>query len=297
MKLGVVIPVLTDCEIESRYSAIESACAECEVDFEVIFAFSGKLNSTFSKVRSTFIENKKVKAFKVDKNVNEHKLITVALKHCEKYDATIIYSAKENINVDVVKAFITSWRAGNKLVYLKKVYSHPKKLWVSLKRWIYSLGIKLMGLFKDFNAETDIQLLDLDVVKTVNQLPEKNRHLRTLDSFIGYNYDIIKMEIDSKMKENGKHYVEKTKGYKVSLILSTIFSILSLTAIVFGVLIPSLGWEVRLLWQIIIWFTGFVCLMFALVFYTKQQLALRIGKLVDPRELKDLERNIEKYNF
>ena len=99
------------------------------------------------------------------------------------------------------------------------------------------------------------------------------------------------------MKENGKHYVEKTKGYKVSLTLSTIFSILSLTAIVFGVLIPSLGWEVRLLWQIIIWFTGFVCLMFVLVFYTKQQLALRIGKLVDPRELKDLERNIEKYNF
>lgn len=297
MKIGFVIPVLTDCDIEGRYAAIESACIDCEAEFEVIFAFSGKLNSTFSKVRSTFIENKKVKAFKVDRNVNEHKLITIAMQHCKKYDATIIYSAKENVNSDVVKAFITSWKAGNKLVYLKKVYSHPKKLWVSLKRWIYSIGIKIMGLFKDFNAETDIQLLDQDVVKTINQLPEKNRHLRTLDSFIGYNYDIIKMEVDAKMKDNSRQYVEKTKGYKISSLICSIFAIFSITALVFGILIPVLGWKVRIFWQIVLWLAWLVCVVFALVFYTRQQLALRVGKVVDIKELKDLERNIEKYNF
>ena len=37
------------------------------------------------------------------------------MEKCEDYDATIIYAGKEEINVDVVKAFITSHQAGNKI--------------------------------------------------------------------------------------------------------------------------------------------------------------------------------------
>ncbi len=296
MKIGFVVPVLAECNVKECYKTIETACKDCDCEFEVIFAFNGKLNSTFSKVRSTYVENKRVKAFKIDQNVNEHKLITVALKHCMEYDATIIYSAKETINGDVIKAFITSWKAGNKLVYLKKVYSYPKKIWVGLQRLIYSLGIKLMGLFKDFNAETDIQLLDNDVVKTINQLPEKNRHLRTLDSFIGYNYDIIKMEVDAKMKDK-RQYIEKTKSYKVSAGLSTTFLCLSVIAFVFAILIPVLEWKVGLIWLITLWLAWFVLLAFSVVFYTKQMLALRVGKTVPVTEIDALFKNIEKYNF
>ena len=296
MKVGFIIPIVSECDLRTSYNAIESACKDCDVDFEVIFAFSGKLNRTFSQVRSTYIENKKVKAFKVDKNVNEHKLITVAMKYCEGFGATIIYSAKEIVNADVVKAFITSWKAGNKLVYLKKIYSHPKKFGVALKRMFYALGIKLLGLFKDFCAETDIQLLDNDVVKTINQLPEKNRHLRVLDSFIGYNYDIIKMEVDSKMKDS-KLYLEKTKSYKVNVALASVFTVMFLTALTFSILIPVLNWKVKFLWQIVLWLSTLILMVFALVFFTRQQLSLRVGKAVDIKEINDLQKNIEKYNF
>ncbi len=296
MKIGFVVPVLAECNVAESYATIERACKESECDFEVIFAFNGKLNSAFSKVRSTYIENSRVKAFKIDQNVNEHKLITVGMKYCTDYDATIIYSAKETINADVIKAFIASWKAGNKLVYLKKVYSYPKKIWVGFQRLIYAIGIKLMGLFKDFGAETDIQLLDKDVVKTINQLPEKNRHLRTLDSFIGYNYDIIKMEVDSKLKDK-RQYVEKTKSYKVSYALTTLFFVLSLVTLTFAILIPSLGWKVGVLWQVAIWLAWFILVMFDLVFYTRQTLALRVGHAVGLREIESLYNNIEKYNF
>ncbi len=296
MKVGFVIPVLAECNVGECYETIESACNDCGCEFEVMFAFNGKLNSTFSKVRSTYIENKKVKAFKIDQNVNEHKLITVALNFCADYDATIIYSAKETINADVIKAFITSWKAGNKLVYLKKVYSFPKKIWVGLQRLVYSLGTKIMGLFKDFNAETDIQLLDKDVVKTINQLPEKNRHLRTLDSFIGYNYDIIKMEVDSKMKDK-RQYIEKTKSYKVSSALSTAFMVLSMAVFIVCLLIPILNLNVRAIWLITLWLLWFVLLAFGVVFYTRKMLALRVGKTVPAKEIDALYKNIEKYNF
>ena len=296
MKVAFVIPVLSDCDIKQRFDAVEQACKECDINFEIIFAFNNKLNNMFSQVRSTFIENKKVKAFKVNRTVNQHKLITIAMKGCEDYDATIIYSGKETINVDVVKAFLTSWKAGNKIVYLKKVYSSPKKIWVWFKSLIYRLGTKIMGVFKDMGAETDIQLLDKDVVITINQLPEKNRHLRTLDAFVGYNTDIIKMEVDSKIKDS-KSYVEKTKKYKLNLTLSIVFLVLSVLTLTTGILSVTLHWKMRWMLTMLIWIGFLIMGLFSLVFFTKKELLIRVGDSEDMSDIDELLNKMEKYNF
>lgn len=296
MKIAFIVPVLSDCDINQRYEAIESACRDAEVNFEIIFAFNNKLNNMFSKVRSSFINNKKVKAFQVNKMVNQHKLITIAMKCCESYDATIIYSGKETFNYDVIKAFISSWKAGNKVVYLKKVFSGFKRIWTAVKNSIYWLGTKLMGVYKDIGAETDIQLLDKDVVITINQLPEKNRHLRTLDSFIGYNTDVIKMQVDSKIKDS-KYYVEKTKKYNFSNMVSWIFFGLSLGLFAVGILSIALKWDFRIGVDLLIWVGGVILALFSLVYFTRKNLLLRVGDSEDMSDLNEIIEKMEKYNF
>ena len=296
MKVAFIVPILAECDINQRFEAIESACRDSDVNFEIIFAFNNKLNNMFSKVRSVFLENKKVKAFQVNKTVNEHKLITIAMRECEDYDATIIYSGKENTNVDVIKAFITSWKAGNKVVYLKKVYSGFKKLGVAIKNGFYWLGTKLLGVYKDIGAETDIQLFDKDVVITINQLPDKNRHLRTLDSFIGYNTDVIKMVVDSKMKDS-KSYIEKTKKYKLSNALSWIFLTLTVGLLTLGVLTIALNWNIRFVFDLLIWGGVVIFSMFTLIFFTKKTLQLRVGDSEDMSDIEEIVNKMEKYNY
>ena len=296
MKLAFIIPVLSECDIVQRQEAISAACKDVEVDYDIIFAFNNKLNNVFSKVRSTFIDHKNIRAFKVNKSVNQHKLITIAMRGCEEYDATIIYSGKETVNVDVVKTFITSWKAGNKVVYLKKVYSGFKKIWSGLKSAVYWLGTKLMGVFKDVGAETDIQLLDKDVVITINQLPEKNRHLRTLDSFIGYNTDVIKMEVDSKIKDS-KSYIEKTKKYKLANILAYVFLGFSLSLLLVSVFSLTFEWNIGFIFNLLIALGFVVMTMFSLVFYTKKVLLVRVGDSEDMSDITEIENKMEKYNF
>ena len=296
MKVAFIVPILAECDINQRFEAIESACRDSDVNFEIIFAFNNKLNNMFSKVRSVFLENKKVKAFQVNKTVNEHKLITIAMRECEGYDATVIYSGKENTNVDVIKAFITSWKAGNKVVYLKKVYSGFKKFGVAIKNAFYWLGTKLLGVYKDIGAETDIQLFDKDVVITINQLPDKNRHLRTLDSFIGYNTDVIKMVVDSKMKDS-KSYVEKTKKYKLSNALSWIFLTLTIGLLALGVLTIALNWNIRFVFDLLIWGGVVIFSMFTLIFFTKKTLQLRVGDSEDMSDIEEIVNKMEKYNY
>ena len=116
MKIGFIVPLLDEYDLEKNVDTITKSCAESNVDFDIIFALNSKLSATFTKIRNLYVENTAVKAFMVDRPVDQHKLITLAMEKCEDYDATIIYSGKEEVNADVIKAFITSYAAGNKIV-------------------------------------------------------------------------------------------------------------------------------------------------------------------------------------
>ena len=293
MKVAFIIPVLSEIDLTKTYNKINEAC---DIEHDIFFAINGKLNSFFTQVRTTFLNDSSVKAFMVDRPVNEHKLITLGMDMTEDYDATIIYSGKEIPNVDVIKAFLSSWSAGNKIVYLKKQYSGFKKLWVNIKRSIYSLGIKMLGIFKDRCAETDIQLLDQDVVKTINQLPQKNRQLRVLDSFVGYPTDVIQLEIDSKMKEN-KNYDEKIKAYKSCGFISSLSLIIGLLSIAAGVAGILLSWTISPVVYIALFTLGIFSLILSFVFATKKQLHFRVGQLFELAEINDLRNKLEKYNI
>lgn len=293
MKIAFIIPIIDEINFERTFRKISDSC---EMDFDVYFAINGKLNSLFTQIRSTFANEPKVKAFMVDRPVNEHKLITLGMAMTGEYDATIIYSGKEEPNGDVIKAFISSWKSGNKIVYLKKEYSSMKRLWIKIKRGLYRMFIKMLGIFKDICAETDIQLLDQDVVKTINQLPQKNRQLRVLDSFVGYPTDIIQIEIDYKMKEN-KKYDEKSKAYKTYGAVSGFSLVLSLLLIAFGIVGISLKWELHPLIYISSFTVGIFGILLSSIFATRRTLVFRVGTLVEQSELNDLKNKLEKYNI
>ena len=294
MKVAFIVPVLSEINLQKTFNRISESCPDD--DFDVYFAINGKLNSFFTQVRTTFLSESRVKAFMVDRPVNEHKLITLGMEMTEDYDSTIIYSGKEEPNKDVIKAFLSSWKAGNKIVYLKKEYSGFKKIWVKLKRAIYSLGIKMLGIFKDRCAETDIQLLDQDVVKTINQLPSKNRQLRVLDSFVGYPTDTIQLEIDQKMKEN-KNYDEKIKAYKVCGIASLSCILLGIITIALGTVGIVLNWSMSAVIYITLFAIGLLALVMSFVFATKKTLHFRVGQQIEITELNYLRNKIEKYNI
>lgn len=296
MKIGFIVPLLDEYDLEKNVDTITKSCAESNVDFDIIFALNSKLSATFTKIRNLYVENTAVKAFMVDRPVDQHKLITLAMEKCEDYDATIIYSGKEEVNADVIKAFITSYAAGNKIIYLKKVYRGFKKVWAGIKSMFYALGIKLLGVYKDVNAETDIQLLDNDVVKTINQLPGKNRQLRTLDALLYYSTDIIHLEVDSKEVIN-PNYVHKDKTYVKNAIVAYTSLGLGIVCAILSTIALAVGWRWFYLIHIVLWIMFLVGLSLFVVFNTRKILTFRAGGYIEPSEFVSLKDKIEYYNM
>ena len=133
-------------------------------------------------------------------------------------------------------------------------------------------------------------------MKTINQLPAKNRQLRVLDSFVGYPTDVIQLEIDSKSKDN-KLYEEKNKAYKVCGISSISCLLAGLILIALGVVGIVLGWEILAVIYIIIFCTGLLAIILSFVFDTRRRLHYRVGQITEIPELNDLRNKIEKYNI
>lgn len=293
MAIGVVIPVLEEINVKKRYETLKEVCEKNGVDFDIVFVLNGNANASFTNIRKEFTEVDNVRAIKLDMMVDEHKLITVAMKYCENYDATIIYSSKEDMDAEVLSSFITSWKAGNKIVYVKKTIKGFKGFLLKIKEFFYKLGIKILNVFRDYYAENDIQLLDQEVVRTINQLPTKNRQLRVLDSFVGYNVDIVTAEQDGKPS---KIYNVKTKYYWINLAVSlglcffgVVFFIISLV----GTILSSISVAgLLILWLLFIVF-GFMAYIFAV----KTMLVHRVGENYDAHEIKTLHDRAEKYNM
>jgi len=296
MRVGFIIPVLDEYDVDTAYNNIEAACIASDYDFDVVFALNSKLNVVFTKIRNTFSAKKNVRALKVEQDCNQQKLITIAMLSMEQYDAVIIYSGKEEINADVVKAFLASHQAGNKIVYLKKVYRGFAKFTSFLKQSFYKLGIKMLGIYKDVCAETDIQLLDQEVVKTVNKLPGKNQQLRTLDGFVYFSTDIIHLEVDHKEFVN-PIYQDKLPGHKRNAVLAAAMFAISLGFVATSIILLALSVNIHFLFHLG-FALGFVLFaFFGVVINTKRRLNLRVGKEIPEAELRSIKNQCEYYNL
>ena len=153
-----------------------------------------------------------------------------------------------------------------------------------------------METSKDYLAENDIQLLDRDVVITINQLPAKNQQLRTLDSFVGYNVDMVHMEVNAKQKEDSA-YTPKTKSYLTAKVLTVLFLLLSVVGLGVGLVSIPLKLNLHIGIHIGLIASFVVCAIFAFLFNAKRNLALRVGQLIDESALKIAKEKLERYNF
>ena len=296
MKIGFIVPLLDEYDVEVAYKNIDKACKDTNVSYEIIFALSNKLNLLFTKIRNVFVENAKIKAFMADRPVSEHKLITMAMQESESYDAIVIYSGKEDTNADVIKAFISSWQAGNKIVYLRKVYRGFARFTNFIKTIFYKLGIMVLGIFNDVCAENDIQLLDADVVKTINQLPNKNQLLRTLDSLIYYAVDVIHLEVDPNEFVN-PIYTEKGKDVVKHNIVSYVSLGVAIVSGLVSIILMLSNANAHFMVHLALW-AVFVCAMFVFIVYqTKRVLAVRVGQEIDINELDSIKNKTEYYNI
>ena len=184
--LSIIVPCFDEqAVIVDTYNEINDVLSANNFDIEIIFIDDGSVDDTFSILHEISEKDSRVKIISFSRNFGHQAAVTAGLDHSTG-DVVSIIDADLQDPPDVIISMIEEWEKGAKVVY--GVRKNRKES--IYKKVSYYVFYRLYSAFSDISVALDsgdFCLIDREVVDKINNLPEKNRFVRGLRSWVGYN--------------------------------------------------------------------------------------------------------------
>jgi glycosyltransferase involved in cell wall biosynthesis len=193
--ISLIIPAYNeeDCvdELAKRLSQVFDA--ETHYDFEVIIIENGSIDSTWEKLQVISKADNRFKILKLSRNFRMDGGLTAGLDYVNG-DACVLMTADLQDPPELIPTFLRKWEEGFENVYgivTKREGTGPIRTMNS--RLFYWLAGKLTDGRIPRNA-SDFRLVDRKVYIAVRGMTERNRFVRGLFAWAGFNSIGIPME-------------------------------------------------------------------------------------------------------
>ena len=310
-KISVIIPMyfeeLVAEECYKRVSTVLKAINNYE--YEIIFINDGSTDKTLEILESIAKNDNRVKVISFSRNFGHQAAVTAGLKEVTGNVAVIIDADLQD-PPELIPEMVKLWEEGNEVVYGKRKTRDGESVF---KLMTAKMFYKTLNYFSDVDIPKDtgdFRLVDRKVVDKMNSLPEHNKFLRGLWSWLGYKQYAFEYERKERFAGKTKYPLKKmlklaadgiisfsSKPIKIVGILGLISIILSFIILIYALI--SYAFKLNNL------SAGWTSLMCALTFFSGIQLlslwiiSEYIGRIYDetkgrPQYIIDKKINIEK---
>ncbi|WP_017220037.1 glycosyltransferase family 2 protein [Moritella dasanensis] len=196
--LSIVIPfynedeVLTDCHqrVVAVLNTLQQPC-------EIIYVDDGSNDDSWSQVIAFTANNHTVRCIKLSRNFGKEAAMTAGMANTVGR-AVILLDADLQDPPELIPEMISEWENGYDVVNMQRKERHGEN-W--LKRSTAYLFYKLINRLADIEMPRnvgDFRLLDRKVVDVINELPERNRFMKGLLSWPGFNTCTLQFDRDAR---------------------------------------------------------------------------------------------------
>lgn len=205
-KVSVVIPMYYEQEVvDVCYKKVKKVLEELKEKYEheIIFINDGSKDKTLDILQDIAKVDKNVKIISFSRNFGHQAAVTAGLKYVTG-NAIIIIDADLQDPPELIPDMIEKWEQGYEVIYGKRKKRNGESAFKLLTaKAFYTTLNKLSDV--DIPGDTgDFRLVDKKVVDVINSLPEHNKFLRGLFSWVGFE----QYEYEYERKER---YAGKTK--------------------------------------------------------------------------------------
>jgi dolichol-phosphate mannosyltransferase len=236
--ISVVIPVFNEEEnLASLHARLIAALDSTRLRYEIIFVDDGSRDGSVPHLRLLAADDSRVVLVELARNFGHQVAISAGLDHA-RGDGVIIMDADLQDPPEVLPQFIDKWREGHDVVYA--IRAQRKESW--MKRAAYAVFYRLLQRVANIDIPLDAGdfcIMDRRVVDLLTGMPERNRFVRGIRSWVGL--DQVGLAYERHARRAGKPKFTFTRLVYLALDGLVSFSYLPLR------IITMLGFGVSLL--------------------------------------------------
>ena len=202
-KISVVIPMYFEEEVANEcYNRTKKILNSLNnYEHEIVFVNDGSKDKTLEILANIAKNDMCVKILSFSRNFGHQAAVTAGLKYTTG-DAVVIMDADLQDPPEVIIEMIELWEHGNEVIYaIRKSREGESRFKLFTAKMFYKIlnGLSDVDIPKDTG---DFRLADRKVVDVINSLPEHNKFLRGLFSWVGFKQ--IPLEYERKQRFAGK---------------------------------------------------------------------------------------------
>jgi len=206
--ISIVVPAFNEQEgIEELYRRVTSASAVWGEDFELIVVDDGSSDKTMEICERLAGADSRLKIVSLSRNFGHQPAVSAGLAHASG-SVVAVLDADLQDPPEELKPFIDKIREGFDVVYAVRT----KRKEGPFKRLAYYLYYRILNRLATLEIPLDAGdfcVMRGDVVAAINQLPERNRFVRGLRTWVGYRQTGMTYERQSRFAGEPKYTFRK----------------------------------------------------------------------------------------
>ncbi|MBL8226718.1 MAG: glycosyltransferase family 2 protein [Chromatiales bacterium] len=205
--LSVIVPAYNEAEvIEVFHERLIAVLAGAGVTFEIIYADDGSTDATPRILATLRAQDSRVGILRLSRNFGKEQAMSAGLKHA-RGAVIVVIDADLQDPPELIPRMLAAWRAGADVVDMRR-RSRAGESW--LKRTTAHLFYRAINRLSEVpipHDTGDFRLLSRRAVDVLNQMPERNRFMKGLFAWVGFEHTSLVYDREPRAAGTSKwHY-------------------------------------------------------------------------------------------
>lgn len=196
--LSVVVPIYNEMDnINLFFARLEKSLDDLSGRYEVICVDDGSSDASVERLIAERQRNPAIKIVSLSRNFGKELALTAGLDHATG-DAVVVIDADHQDPPELIPDLLAKWREGYDVVYARRVNRDSD---TAAKRVSASVFYRVYNMLTDISIPLDtgdFRLMDRRVVEALGQLPERNRFMKGLFSWVGFKQVALDYEREAR---------------------------------------------------------------------------------------------------
>ena len=208
-KYSIIVPLYNEeLVIRETYRRLKKVMDSTEEPYEIIFVNDGSGDNTAKMAREICSNDKNIKLLSFSRNFGHQIAITAGMDYSDG-NAIAIIDADLQDPPEIILKMIEKWKQGYDVVYGRRLKREGETFFKKVSAKAFYRILRSMSDIDIPVDAGDFRLIDRKVCEALKSLPEHNRYVRGLVSWLGFNETWVEFVREERFAGETKYPLKK----------------------------------------------------------------------------------------